>query len=82
MLCASVVPYRVRIVIPESEMWESGTERPDYVFRNMDGAIIDFIIIQVARESGFAVASRRQALRACGKRSGNQSPHRDPGQEA
>lgn len=64
MLCASVVPYRVRIVIPESEMWEPGTERPDYVFRNMDGAIIDFIIIQVARESGFAVASRRQALRA------------------
>ena len=29
MYCAIVVPYRVRIVIPASEMWEAGNERPD-----------------------------------------------------
>ncbi len=37
MYCAVVVPYRVRIVIPASEMWESGQERPDFVLQNMVG---------------------------------------------
>ena len=45
MYCAIVVPYRVRIMIPETEMWEEGDERPDYVLQNMVGAKIDFIII-------------------------------------
>lgn len=64
MYCAVVVPYRVRIVIPSSEMWEDGQERPNFVLQNMVGAVIDFIIIKVDRESGFAVASRRMAARA------------------
>ncbi len=64
MYCAVVVPYRVRIVIPASEMWESGQERPDFVLQNMVGAAIDFIIIKVDRESGFAIASRRMAARS------------------
>lgn len=64
MYCAVVVPYRVRIVIPASEMWESGQERPDFVLQNMVGATIDFIVIKVDRESGFAVASRRMAARS------------------
>ncbi len=64
MYCAVVVPYRVRIVIPASEMWESGQERPDFVLQNMVGANIDFIIIKVDRESGFAIASRRMAARS------------------
>ncbi|MCI9677833.1 MAG: hypothetical protein HFF77_02500 [Oscillospiraceae bacterium] len=62
--CAVVVPYRVRIVIPASEMWEDGQERPDFVLRNMVGAAIDFIIIKVDRECDFAVASRRMAARS------------------
>ena len=33
MYCAIVVPYRVRIMIPETEMWEEGEERPDYVLQ-------------------------------------------------
>ena len=45
MYCAIVVPYRVRIMIPETEMWEECEERPDYVLQNMVGAKIDFIII-------------------------------------
>ena len=64
MYCAVVVPYRVRIVIPASEMWEDGQERPDFVLRNMVGAAIDFIIIKVDRECDFAVASRRMAARS------------------
>ena len=35
MYCAVVVPYRVRIVIPSSEMWEDGQERPNFVLQNM-----------------------------------------------
>ena len=64
MYCAIVVPYRVRIVIPETEMWEAGEERPDFVLQNMVGAKIDFIIIKVEREAGFAMGSRRLASRS------------------
>jgi len=64
MYCAIVVPYRVRIVIPETEMWEEGEERPDFVLQNMVGAKIDFIIIKVEREAGFAIGSRRLASRS------------------
>ena len=35
MYCAIVIPYRVRVVIPASEMWEAGHERPDFVLQNM-----------------------------------------------
>lgn len=62
MYCAIVVPFRVRILIPETEMWPRGEERPPFVLRNMVGARIDFIILHVDREGGFAIASRKQAL--------------------
>ena len=64
MYCAIVIPYRVRVVIPASEMWKLGHERPDFVLQNMVGASIDFIIIKVDRESGFAIGSRRLAARS------------------
>ena len=64
MYCAIVIPYRVRVVIPASEMWEPGHERPDFVLQNMVGASIDFIIIKVDRENCGAVASRRLAARS------------------
>jgi ribosomal protein S1 len=64
MYCAIVVPYRVRIVIPSSEIWENGQERPAFVLRNMVGASFDFVIIRVDREAGFAIASRRLASRS------------------
>lgn len=63
MYCAIVIPFRVRILIPETEMWTQGQERPSYVLRNMAGAEIDFVILHVDRENGFAIASRRQAAR-------------------
>lgn len=64
MYCAIVVPYRVRIVIPASEMWEEGEERPDFVLQNMVGAKVDLIIIKVEREGNFAIGSRRLANRS------------------
>ena len=64
MYCAIVVPYRVRVVIPDTEMWEREQARPDFVLQNMVGATIDFIIIKVDRENGVAVASRRLAARS------------------
>lgn len=63
MYCATVILFRVRILIPSTEMWMQGEERPDYVLRNMSGATIDFVVTHVDREAGFAIASRRMALR-------------------
>lgn len=48
-LCAVVVPYRIPILIRESEMWELEEERPDFVLRNMVGASIDVIVTKVER---------------------------------
>ncbi len=64
MYCAIVVPFRVRVIIPDSEVWEQEHARPNFVLQNMVGATIDFIIIKVDRENGVAVASRRQAARS------------------
>ena len=60
--CAIVIPFRVRILIPETELWETENERPGFVARAMTGATIDFVITHVDREAGFAIASRRMAL--------------------
>ena len=44
MYCAVIVPFRARILIPETEMWAESEERPAFVLRNMPGAQIDFVI--------------------------------------
>lgn len=41
MYCAVIVPFRARILIPETEMWAENDERPAFVLRNMPGAQID-----------------------------------------
>ena len=64
MLCAVIINYRVKVLIPETEMWYPGQERPPYVLRNMSGAEIDYTILDVDREGGVAIASRRLALTA------------------
>lgn len=63
MFCATVIPYRVRIIIPASEMWMDDFIVPDFAFRGMVGAKIEFVITRVEREAGFAIASRREAMR-------------------
>ena len=62
MYCAIVIPFRVRILIPEAEMWPENEERPGFVLRNMAGAVVDFVIIHVDREGGFAIGARRLAM--------------------
>ena len=47
MYCSVIVPFRARILIPETEMWAESEERPAFVLRNMPGAQIDFVITHV-----------------------------------
>lgn len=60
--CATISSCCARIIIPREEMWFSGEERPDFVLRNLHGAIVDFVVTQVDREGSFVVASRRKAM--------------------
>ena len=64
MLCAVIISYRVKVLIPETEVWYPGTERPSYVLHNMSGAEIDYTILDVDREGGVAIGSRRMAMAA------------------
>ena len=48
--CAIVVPYRVRILIPETEMW-SGEGRPGMSLNHIMGATLSFNIIKVDRKT-------------------------------
>ena len=66
MYCAVIVPFRARILIPETEMWAESEERPAFVLRNMPGAQIDFVIthVIVKRASLSALAVWRWPLDA------------------
>lgn len=57
-----IVGYRVKVLIPETEMWAPGTERPAHVLRSMVGAQLDYVIMEIDREGGCAIGSRRMAL--------------------
>lgn len=57
-----VLPYRVKILIPEPFFWWQGEERESFVLQNMAGANVDFVIIAVDRTAGCAIASRTMAL--------------------
>lgn len=57
-----VIGYRVKVLIPESEIWAAGEERPGHVVRGMVGAKIDYVIMNVDREGECAIASRKMAL--------------------
>ena len=64
VLCAVLIPHRVKIIIPETEMWMPGTEKAEHVMRNMVGANIDYVILDVDVENSCAIASRRLAMMA------------------
>lgn len=51
MYCAIVIPYRIRVVILESELWVEGAERPQYMLQNMVGATVDFITLNLPDET-------------------------------
>ena len=57
-----VIDYRVKVVIPQDEMWYEKGEMPSHIMRSMGGAKIDYVITDIDREGDFCVASRTQAL--------------------
>jgi ribosomal protein S1 len=58
MLTVVVIPYRVKILIPETQMWEERDKIPSSITRNLLGAKIDFVITEIDRENSVCVASR------------------------
>lgn len=59
-----IIGFRVKVLIPESEMWMPGEERPSFVLRNMTGSMIDYVIVEIDREGQCAIGSRRVAIAA------------------
>jgi len=59
-----IIDHRVKILIPETEMWMPSTERPPHVLRNMVGGKLDYVIMEIDREGECAIGSRRVALAA------------------
>lgn len=61
--CLVVIGYRVKILIPEQQVWyDEITKRPEHVLRSMMGAMIDYVITGIDRESECCTASRRSAM--------------------
>lgn len=58
-----VINYRVKVLIPETELWFPGEERPSHVVRSMIGTKVDYVIQEVDRGGECAIGSRTAALR-------------------
>jgi len=58
MLAAVVIPYRVKILIPEKQLWDDYESVPKSVTRNLLGAKIDFVIQDINRLNNICTASR------------------------
>lgn len=57
-----IIGYRVKVMIPETEVWAVGEENPRYAIRGMVGSKVDYVIMRVDRENDCAIASRRMAM--------------------
>ncbi len=60
--CLIVINYRVKIIIPETEVFTRELDTGYHILHSMCGANIDYVITYIDREEGFAVASRKLAL--------------------
>ena len=45
--CTTIIACKVKVLIPETEMWMPGEVRLSHVLRNMSGAEIDYVILAV-----------------------------------
>jgi len=63
ILAVVVIPYRVKILIPEKQLWEDFDNIPKSITRNLLGARIDFIIQNIDRDNNVCTASRIAAAR-------------------
>ncbi len=62
MRCLIVIKYRVKVIIPETEVFDVDLGTGYHVLHSMCGANIEYVITNVDRESGFAIGSRKMAL--------------------
>lgn len=81
ILCLTVVQYRIKVLIPETELLADGQAHPRHIVSHMIGAQIDYVITNIDKAGGCAIASRRKALelrrnRFKFARRGNQSGNR------
>lgn len=60
--CLIVIKYRVKVIIPETEVFDIDIGTGYHVLHSMCGANIEYVITYVDREAGFAIASRKMAL--------------------
>ena len=61
--CLVVFDYRVKVLIPSTEVWSAETsERPSHILHSLLGAEVDYIVKEVDREGYCVVASRKQAM--------------------
>ena len=61
-MCLAVIGYRVKIVIPQRELWFHNERRPGYVLNSMIGTEVDYVITHIDRENGWCVGSRKLAM--------------------
>lgn len=60
--CLIVIKYRVKIIIPETEVFIGDIDTGYHILHSMCGAKVDYVITHIEREEGFAIASRKLAL--------------------
>lgn len=62
VLCLTVIDYRVKVLIPETELWADGRTLERQITSHMLGAQIEYIVTNIDRQGECAVASRRLAM--------------------
>ncbi len=60
--CLIVIKYRIKIIIPETEVFLEELDSGYHILHSMCGANVNYVVTYIDREAGFAVASRKLAL--------------------
>ena len=60
--CLIIIKYRVKVIIPETEVFIEKLDTGYHILHSMCGADIDYVITHIDRAEGFAIASRKLAL--------------------
>lgn len=60
--CVIIIAYRIKIIIPENELFLEDMADGGYVIHALCGSKIDYQITHLDREGEFAIASRKMAL--------------------
>lgn len=60
--CLALIGYRVKVLIPEQELWFEQEGKPSYILNSMIGAEVDYVITHIDRENSWCVGSRKLAL--------------------